>query len=86
MRVPKAPYRPPHRIIRYGARYKGETEPRIIYPSPAAAAFDPLWSNPRGFATVGQLCEVAEDGWTLIPVSPWSRTYANDLKALRRED
>lgn len=83
---PKRVYVPAHRIIRYGARYKGEREPWRVYPSAAAAANDPLWANPGRSHTVGQLCEVAEDGWTLRPVSEWSRTYANDIKALRRED
>ena len=49
------------------------------YPSPAAYRFDPVWSR-GGCYTVA--CNMI-DG---VPVTPPTRVYPADLKALRRED
>lgn len=67
-------------LIQYGAMKDGKIV--IIYPSVAAAVNDPLWSNPRGHYTVGRRIHPR----TGEPLSGWSRTYENDIEAIRRAE
>lgn len=80
-------YRSPH-IVQYGACHPSSHHagahhvPAIIYPALAAAVNDPRWADPQGWHSVGRLVDCR----TLEPRSIWTRTYAQDLKALARED
>jgi hypothetical protein len=74
-------------IVQYGACHpslhvEGRHQPAIIYPALAAAVNDPRWADPGGWHSVGRLV----DRQTLEQRSIWTRTYAQDLKALARED
>lgn len=67
-------------VIQYSARYPDGR--RTIYPAEAAYKNDPVWGRSDGAVTESRQV----DAVTNAPLSKWTRTYANDPKAIRRQD